>query len=178
MRLLASARLRFVCLLIACVSVSCTTGEMRYGKARFTLPSSLSRIHSPGSFTALDRSRNNPQIFTVIRATHNEDPFKLSDAQWYRTGDAALKAMDANRSFSNAREISRSSGYQSGFRTMDHVMAGSVANFGFVSSDVVIASRLFHSRDEAYFFALAQSGRAHAADPARFSRLMNTVHFQ
>jgi hypothetical protein len=114
----------------------------------------------------------------VVRATHNEDPFKLSDAQWYGVGDAALKAMNANRSFSNAREISRSSGYQSGFRTMDHVMAGNLASFGFVASEMVISSRLFHSRDEAYFFALAQTGSAHAADPARFSQIMSTLRFE
>lgn len=178
MRFIPAALLRSACLLIAFVSISCTTGETRYGRARFTLPSSLSRIHSPGSFTALDRSRHSPRIFKVIRATHKEDPFKLSDAQWYRTGDAALEAMNANGSFSNAREISRSSGYQLGFRTMDHVVAGNLANFGFVASEMVISSRLFHSRDEVYFFALAQTGSAHAADPARFSRIMSTVRFE
>lgn len=114
----------------------------------------------------------------VIRATHNEDPFKFSDAEWDRAGDAALKSMDANRSFSNAREISRDSGYQSGFRTMDHVMAGSVNSFGYVSSNVVISSRLFHSRDEVYFFALAESPRARKVGPARFSRIVSAVRFE
>ena len=177
MRSSPAVLIRFVCLLAALCFASCKTGDYHYGKAAFTLPKSFSRIHSPGALTALGRDGNDPEMFMVIRATHNVDPFKLSDAEWDRAGDATLEAMNANRSFSNARRISRNSGYQSGFRTMDHVMAGSMNSFGYVSSNVVISSRLFHSRDEAYYFALAQFRSGQSKDPARFSRIMSTVRF-
>jgi hypothetical protein len=178
MRTAPAVLIRLLCLLAAFCLASCKTGDYHYGKAAFTLPKSFSRIHSPGALTALGRDGHDPEMFMVIRATHNEDPFKFSDAEWDRAGDAALKAMNADRSFSNAREISRNSGYQSGFRTMDHVMAGSINSFGYVSSNAVISSRLFHSRDEAYYFALAQFRSAHSKDPARFSRIMSTVRFE
>jgi hypothetical protein len=164
--------------LLAFCLISCKTGDYRYGNADFTLPTSFSRIHSPGAFTAVARSGSSPEIFMVIRATHSNDPFKYSDAEWHGAGDAALRGLNANRSFSNARELSRSTGYQSGFRTMDHVMAGSVSSFGHVASNVVISSRLFHSRDQVYFFALAESPGARRADPERFSRILSGIRFK
>lgn len=163
---------------LALCLVSCKTGEYHYGSADFTLPKSFSRIHSPGAFTAGARTGNSPELFMVIRATHSNDPFKYSDAEWHRAGDAALQGLNAGRNFHGAREISRSTGYQSGFRTMDHVMAGSVSSFGYVSSNSVISSRLLHSRDEVYFFALAESPGARRADPERFSRIVGGIRFR
>lgn len=178
MRIAPAVLIRLVCLLAALCFASCKTGDYHYGKAAFTLPKSFSRIHSLGSFTAFGRSGHDREMFTVIRATHSQDPFGFTPQQWHQAGDAALKTMSANKDYQNARELSRSTGYQSGFRTMDHVLAATVKGSGSVSADVVISSRLFHSRDEVYFFALGQSPRSQRMDPARFSRIMSTVRFE
>ncbi|MCW1914256.1 hypothetical protein OJ996_11765 [Luteolibacter sp. GHJ8] len=168
---------RAVCLLTVIFLASCKTGGYHYGKSNFTLSPGFSRIHSPGSFTAITRSATSPEMFSVVWATHGQDPFKLTPQQWYREGDAALRTLNVHKGFSNAREISRSIGQSGRFRTMDHVLSGTMNNSAYVSSDMVMSSRLYHSRDEVYFFFLAQFRSAHAADPSRFSRIMDSVHF-
>jgi hypothetical protein len=169
---------RSFCLVAALFLASCKTGDYHYGKANFKLSPGFSRIHSPGAFTAVARTGNDPELFSVVWATHNRDPFKLTPREWNEEGDAALKTLNANKGFTNAREISRSSGYSGRFRTMDHVLTGTMNNSGYFSPDVVMSSRLYHSRDEAYLFFLAQFKKAHAADPSRFSRIMASLRFE
>lgn len=170
--------LRLACLLIACVSISCTTNETRYGKARFKLPPSYSRIHSPGYFTAVSGSEYDRQMVMVKRLGHDYDPAKLTPQQWDEMGDVALEALESHGDYKDGRELRRSRGHHSGAWTLDQAVVGGIKSLQVVPTEVVMSTRLYLLSNEAYLFALGESSGSYHRDSARLSRILETVRFE
>ncbi|WP_367873202.1 hypothetical protein [Luteolibacter sp. Populi] len=170
-------------MILGFISVACSTREQHYGKATFTLPPGLSRIHSPGIFAAMDRSRLGEvdALLMVQRGTHDLGPEPIPPARWQRTRNTmaadTLSVTQQHSGVINVREVRRTDGRHAGVRTMDYVVSADVIPTGGLSRPMVISSRLFVRDNDFHLFILAEARYKGSNQSPRFDSLMSTVHF-
>ena len=168
---------RLACVLLALAFASCGSVHREFRNMSITLPGSWQEASAPvpGTFAAVDASRDGADLLLVIPKRIAMDPRGVKSATLRSLGETLQKGTIAgmtSKGAKNVKTLGRSHGQFGGVPAVGQVFGATLTYRDGQAGDVVISSRVYLTKGELYNVSLRESAESHRQDPGYFERLM------